>query len=173
VQFAFPRFFPDPVQQGLALAKFFYFFFFGAFGSLFPLLAVYFKQLGMDAAQCGFLIGVRPIIEYLATPFWNKIADRFQKGKIMLLVALASWILFTVPIGYLHPPVVSCKQYNGTQYLLQLPKDTYSESRSKREVGDTRYDEHEVEEFGILTPENVAELPRALPIEANMLEHNG
>lgn len=70
------RFFPDPVEQGLALAKFFYFFFFAAFGSLFPLMAVYFKQLGMSAAQCGFVIGVRPIIEYIATPFWNKMADK-------------------------------------------------------------------------------------------------
>ena len=70
------RFFPDPVQQGLALAKFFYFFFFAAFGSLFPLMAVYFKQLGMDPAQCGFLVGIRPIIEYMATPFWNHMADK-------------------------------------------------------------------------------------------------
>ena len=70
------RCFPDPVQQGLALAKFFYFFFFAAFGSLFPLMAVYFKQLGMDASQAGFLIGIRPIIEYLATPFWNRLSVR-------------------------------------------------------------------------------------------------
>ena len=35
-----------------------------------------FQGLGMDAAQCGFLIGVRPIIEYLATPFWHGISDR-------------------------------------------------------------------------------------------------
>ncbi len=70
------RFFPDPVQQGLALAKGFYFFFFAAFGSLFPLMAVYFKQLGMNAAQCGFLTGIRPIVEYIATPFWNSMAHK-------------------------------------------------------------------------------------------------
>ena len=58
------------------MAKAFYFCFFGAFGSLFPLMAVYFKALGMDAAQCGLLIGIRPIIEYLATPFWHRISDR-------------------------------------------------------------------------------------------------
>ena len=79
------RFFPDPIQQALAVAKTFYFFFFAAFGSLFPLMAVYFKQLGMDAAQCGFLIGVRPIIEYLATPFWNKISDRYGVYQYLLL----------------------------------------------------------------------------------------
>jgi len=70
------RFFLDEVSQGLFVAKLFYFFFFAAFGSLFPLMAIYFKQLGMDTAQCGFLIGIRPIVEYLATPFWNKIAER-------------------------------------------------------------------------------------------------
>ena len=32
----------------------------------------------MDAAQCGFLIGVRPIIEYLATPFWHGMSDRSE-----------------------------------------------------------------------------------------------
>ena len=35
------------------------------------------QGLGMDAAQCGFLIGVRPIVEYLATPFWHGISDRW------------------------------------------------------------------------------------------------
>ena len=83
------------IKNEMHVAKAFYFLFFGAFGSLFPLLAVYFKVfffskhfpseivsspihqgLGMDAAQCGFLIGVRPIIEYLATPFWHGISDR-------------------------------------------------------------------------------------------------
>lgn len=39
------RFFPDPTSQGLFVAKMFYFFFFAAFGSLFPLIGVYFKQV--------------------------------------------------------------------------------------------------------------------------------
>jgi hypothetical protein len=41
------------------------------------------QGLGMDAAQCGFLIGVRPIIEYLATPFWHGMSDRFCKRFIL------------------------------------------------------------------------------------------
>ena len=89
------RCFPDPTQAGLAVAKTFYFFFYGAFGSLFPLMGVYFKQIGMDAAQTGFLSGIRPIVEALAIPFWNTIASRLQKGKIMMLVSLACWIAFT------------------------------------------------------------------------------
>ena len=39
------RFFPDQNTHGLFVAKMFYFFFFAAFGSLFPLIGVYFKQV--------------------------------------------------------------------------------------------------------------------------------
>ena len=39
------------VNHPLLVSKAFYFFFFAAFGSLFPLVAVYFKQIGMSATQ--------------------------------------------------------------------------------------------------------------------------
>jgi len=120
------------VKNEMHVAKAFYFLFFGAFGSLFPLLAVYFKGLGMDAAQCGFLIGVRPIVEYLATPFWHGISDRFQAGKVLMLLAITSWVAFTLPIGYIHPPVVSCKAWNGSRYLLQEPKYTREHENLER-----------------------------------------
>ena len=68
----------------------------------------------------------------------------------MLLVALVSWIAFTLPIGFLRPPVVSCRTFNGSTYLLELPKKDYA--RGKRSV------DH------VLTPDTVDELPRALPI---------
>ena len=44
-------------SRELLVSKLFYLFFFAAFGSLFPLLGVYFKQLGMNALQCGILMG--------------------------------------------------------------------------------------------------------------------
>ena len=64
------------VTQELLIAKTFYFFFFSAFGSLFPLMAVYFKQMAMNPAQTGILIGVRPFVEFLSTPFWGSIAEK-------------------------------------------------------------------------------------------------
>lgn len=64
------------VSQELLIAKTFYFFFFSAFGSLFPLMAVYFKQMGLNPGQTGFLIGCRPFVEFIAAPFWGSIADR-------------------------------------------------------------------------------------------------
>ena len=66
------------------------------------------------------------------------------KGKILMLLSLACWIGFTVPIGHIHPPVVSCKFYNDTtdKIYLQEPK-TYDESKRKKRS------------LAVLTPGNV------------------
>ena len=64
------------VDQELLMVKTFYFFFYSAFGSLFPLMGVYFKQMGMNAGHCGLLIGTRPFVEFLSAPFWGSYADR-------------------------------------------------------------------------------------------------
>lgn len=64
------------VDQELLIVKTFYFFFYAAFGSLFPLMGVYFKQMGMNPGQCGLLIGSRPFVEFLSAPFWGTLADR-------------------------------------------------------------------------------------------------
>ena len=66
------------VDQEMLTVKSFYFFFYSAFGSLFPLMGVYFKQMGMNAGQCGLLMGLRPFIEFLSAPFWGSLADRWE-----------------------------------------------------------------------------------------------
>ncbi|XP_076295280.1 major facilitator superfamily domain-containing protein 6 jef isoform X2 [Lasioglossum baleicum] len=106
------------VDQELLTVKTFYFFFYSAFGSLFPLMGVYFKQMGMNAGQCGLLIGLRPFIEFLSAPFWGSLADRWQKGKLILLASLSCWIIFTLPLGFIQPPATSCMvMRNNTVYL--------------------------------------------------------
>ncbi|GIY39928.1 major facilitator superfamily domain-containing protein 6 [Caerostris darwini] len=120
-------------NQDLLISKTFYFFFFSAFGSLFPLLAVYFKQMGMNATQSGFLIGVRPFVEFLAAPFWGSMADRFRKGKIMLLFSLLSWIVFTLALAFIQPAASSCVMRNSTHHVLSIPDKTGS-GREKRSV---------------------------------------
>lgn len=64
-------------NQELLVVKLFYFFFYSAFGSLFPLMGVYFKQLGMTPRQCGLLVGCRPFLEIMSSPFWAGYADRY------------------------------------------------------------------------------------------------
>ena len=50
---------PENVNRTLLFAKLFYFWYFAAFGSLFPLLSIYFKQMGMGPSYCGILMGFR------------------------------------------------------------------------------------------------------------------
>lgn len=69
-------FFGGPINRELLIAKAFYFCFFSAFGSLLPLMAIYFKNMGMTPTQAGILIGIRPFVGYLSAPFWADLADR-------------------------------------------------------------------------------------------------
>ncbi|GAB6027518.1 hypothetical protein CHUAL_001767 [Chamberlinius hualienensis] len=109
------------VNQDLLVAKTFYFFFFSAFGSLFPLMAIFFKQLGMNPFQCGILNGFRPFVEFVSAPFWGTIADRYQKGKHILLFSLVCWIVFTLSLSFISPPASSCIYFNNTHHYLSDP----------------------------------------------------
>ncbi|XP_064471593.1 major facilitator superfamily domain-containing protein 6-like [Ornithodoros turicata] len=129
-----PRDFVDgfltSINQDLLVAKTFYFFFFSAFGSLFPLLAVYFKQMGMNATQSGILIGIRPLVEFISAPMWGGIADRFKKGKLILLGSLACWIVFTLSLAFVQPAASSCIDYNDTHHVLYAPNTGGRDKRS-------------------------------------------
>lgn len=103
--------------------KTFYFFFYSAFGSLFPLMGVYFKQMGMNPLQGGLLIGIRPFVEFVSAPFWGSYADRCKKGKLLLLASLTSWIIFTLPLGFIQPPATSCiERVNSSTFELRVPQ---------------------------------------------------
>ena len=96
------------------------------------------------------------------------------------MMAVASWIMFTLPLGFIHPPVVSCKWYNSTskQFMLKDPTMDMSKSviqipilpinkRVKRTVleEDVTYAfEKNPPRYDRLTPDTVDELPRALPL---------
>ncbi|XP_048516352.1 major facilitator superfamily domain-containing protein 6 isoform X3 [Athalia rosae] len=119
------------VDQELLTVKTFYFVFYAAFGSLFPLMGVYFKQMGMNAGQCGLLMGSRPFIEFLSAPFWGSLADRWQKGKMILLASLSCWIVFTLPLGFIQPPATSCMTRENNTLYLRIPEpDTRIGKRS-------------------------------------------
>ncbi|NWX86402.1 MFSD6 protein, partial [Nothoprocta pentlandii] len=96
------------INNDLLISKVFYFFFYAAYGSLYPLLPVYYKQLGMSPSQSGLLVGIRYFIEFCSAPFWGVVADRFRKGKIVLLFSLLCWVLFNLGIGFVRPATLRC-----------------------------------------------------------------
>ncbi|XP_057685876.1 major facilitator superfamily domain-containing protein 6-A-like [Corythoichthys intestinalis] len=96
------------INTHLLISKIFYFFFYAAYGSLHPLLAVYYKQLGMSASRSGLLVGIRYFIEFCSAPFWGVVADRFKKGKVLLLFSVFCWLVFNCGIGFVKPADMKC-----------------------------------------------------------------
>ncbi|KAL1021818.1 hypothetical protein UPYG_G00018470 [Umbra pygmaea] len=98
------------VNSQLLISKLFYFFFYAAYGSLHPLLAVYYKQLGMSPSRSGLLVGIRYFIEFCSAPFWGVVADRFKKGKSLLLFSVLCWLVFNCGIGFVKPATMTCRE---------------------------------------------------------------
>lgn len=98
----------SPVNRSHMVFKLFYFLFYAAFGSLFPLLSIYFKQLGLNATQCGTLGGTRSLVEWIGAPFWSGIADRWKKGKLFLMGSLFCWVVFTLGLAFVRPQPEGC-----------------------------------------------------------------
>ncbi|KAM9327496.1 major facilitator superfamily domain-containing protein 6-like [Pholidichthys leucotaenia] len=111
------------INTHLLISKVFYFFFYAAYGSLHPLLAVYYKQLGMSASRSGLLVGIRYFIEFCSAPFWGVVADRFKKGKVVLLFSVFCWLVFNCGIGFVKPAEMKCVA-NGTAPVTTLPPTT-------------------------------------------------
>ncbi|XP_067300452.1 major facilitator superfamily domain-containing protein 6-B [Pseudorasbora parva] len=102
------------IDHNLLISKVFYFFFYAAYGSLHPLLALYYKQLGMTPSQSGLLVGIRYFIEFCSAPFWGVMADRFKKGKAVLLFSVLCWVVFNCGIGFVKPAAMSCVSKDPT-----------------------------------------------------------
>ncbi|XP_058237490.1 major facilitator superfamily domain-containing protein 6-A isoform X3 [Hemibagrus wyckioides] len=100
------------INRYLLVSKVFYFFFYAAYGSLHPLLAVFYKQLGMNPFQSGLVVGIRYFIEFCSAPFWGVVADRYRKGKAVLLFSVFCWLVFNCGIGFVKPASMSCKLEN-------------------------------------------------------------
>ncbi|XP_011479768.1 major facilitator superfamily domain-containing protein 6 isoform X2 [Oryzias latipes] len=109
------------VNSHLLISKVFYFFFYAAYGSLHPLLAVYYKQLGMSASRSGLLVGIRYFIEFCSAPFWGIVADRFKKGKAVLLFSVLCWLVFNCGIGFVNPADMQCVEVSGSSTTTAVP----------------------------------------------------
>lgn len=96
------------INRYLLISKVFYFFFYAAYGSLHPLLPVFYRQLGMNPSQSGLVVGIRYFIEFCSAPFWGVVADRYRKGKAVLLFSVFCWLVFNCGIGFVKPALMTC-----------------------------------------------------------------
>lgn len=99
------------LNRKLLVSKIFYFCYWGAVGSFFPLLGVYFKQLGMNPSLSGILVGCRPMVEFFSAPLLGTLADRLDKRKVLLIFSLICWVSFTFSFAFIQPAPVTCRKY--------------------------------------------------------------
>ena len=98
-----------------------------------------------------------------------------------MLIAVASWIIFTLPVGFIHPPVVCCKYYTPgvgeTNFSLREPnlerrgnliEVPVRKRRSLEEQKTYHIVNGQTPQYERLTPDTVAELPRALPFTMDL-----
>lgn len=119
------------LNKKLLVSKLFYFCYWGAVGSFFPLLGVYFKQLGMNPSQSGILVGCRPMVEFFSAPLLGSLADRLNKRKTLLIFSLIAWISFTFSLAFIKPAPVTCRKYFIlTKNVTQLSSKESSEIKN-------------------------------------------
>lgn len=66
--------------------------------------------------------------------FYIKLIIKFfrsKSGKILLLLSLSCWILFTLPIGYLQPYPFSCIKQSNTEFTLEIPHSPTHDSTNQ------------------------------------------
>ena len=105
----------ERVNRERLVSKAFYLFYFSAFGSLWPYLALYFKQIFISPKQLGIIVATRSLMQFLFTPIWGALADKFSKCKVVLLIGLASWIVSVFSIGLVPTTEkpLACYRFNA------------------------------------------------------------
>ncbi len=80
----------------LTSAKLAYFCYFAAMAGFMPFLTLYYNQLGLSATEIGLLVGISPVVTFIAAPLWGGLADATRRHKPMLLATI---VLATLVVG--------------------------------------------------------------------------
>lgn len=97
------------INKDLLIYKSFYFFYFGALGTILPYFPVYLRQIGLSAFAVGLLVGIRPIIQLASAPFWTVVADKFRKRKSILVMSIMAWLVMTIALVFIEPTEEICE----------------------------------------------------------------
>ncbi len=63
--------------------------------SLLPFFPVYMSYLGLSAMQTGIIRGIEPFMDFLVTPLWGALADKYSRHRTVLIsTMIASGILY-------------------------------------------------------------------------------
>lgn len=101
------------IQRGLHVSKLYYFFFFGAIGTMVPFFNIYLERIGLSGTQIGWLGTIPPLIALTSNPLWGAIGDRWRIHRqllaglalvsglisLLFLTVQSFWLIMLVVIG--------------------------------------------------------------------------
>lgn len=126
------------INRNLLVYKAFYFFYFAALGSLIPYLSLYFKHsLLLPAHFVGVILAVKPLCLFVSAPILGTIADKFNKVRSVLLVALFSYIVMNLLVAVVPPVTVDCLSEVHNKLNLTDQNKTSIHSQVKQNVSTT------------------------------------
>lgn len=102
------------IDRTLVTYKIFYLLFFAGFGSTFPYLTIYFKQMGLNASHVGTLSGIRPLVQFVSGPLWAYLADKYRSRKLVLSMSIFAWLVMTLALAFPQPRNTTCQHINTT-----------------------------------------------------------
>lgn len=89
----------------------YYFFFFFGMGVTFPLMGIYFDEIGLSGSQLGVIMAVGPVIAIVAQPIWGMICDHYNNPKkVLIIITFMSSILglgFVLSDRYIYLIIVA------------------------------------------------------------------
>jgi MFS family permease len=94
---------PATSRFSLLRVKFHYFAFFAGWGCLLPYLTLYYRYVGLSARQNGTVQSTRPFVNFLATPLWGAVGERFGGIKVIWIASLLLQIVLTWLIALVKP----------------------------------------------------------------------
>ena len=88
------------MNRSTVVMSFFWFFYMGGLGVIFPYMSLYFQQnVGLTGSELGFALAMHPLMGIIASPIWGQWADRSGKRRSALII-----LAFGSAAGYFLVP---------------------------------------------------------------------
>lgn len=110
------------VDRNLIPYKLFYFLSYAGYGALFAYLPLYLKQFGLQAVHAGLIVGVRNLVQMVASPFWGALADKYKRRKLIIIFSVSIWTAKSLFIMMIQPKEQKCSVVQGNKSFQSVIK---------------------------------------------------
>ena len=138
-----------PSQADLWQVRLLFLVIFSSYGTTSAYVTLYFRRVGLEAAQIGVLIAVQPLVMLVAGPLWSLIADRLGlRRRLLTLVTGLSVLPMVAMAGTAH--YVPLLGLSALQAFFQGPIQPLMDSTALGVLGNDRHLYANVRAYGSL-----------------------